>query len=219
MSAMASESEPTLLGGPDPARLDPQTLDLLGRARAGDAPAYDELFARAIERVLVFVRARLGPRLAGKLEPMDLLQETYAEAHKAFASFEYRGDGSFVRWLCRIAENQIRGQANHFGAAKRRSPGGVLPVTRVLERARTTATGPGTALGRVEDRDRLVEALAKLTEEERQAILLRFFQDRTIDEIATALETSASSARRILGRAVERLGAMVAPPETRPAER
>ena len=92
-------------------------------------------------------------------------------------------------------------------------------MTRVLERARTTATGPGTALGRVEDRDRLVEALAKLTEEERQAILLRFFQDRTIDEIATALETSASSARRILGRAVERLGAMVAPPETRPAER
>lgn len=191
----------------DPA--DPKTMGLLARARAGDREAYDELFARVAERVLFFLRLRLGPALGGKIEPIDLLQETYAEAHRAFANFEYAGEGSFVRWLCRIGENQIREAADHFAAAKRRPPGEALPVTQVLLRARATATGPGTAFAREESREILARAILALGEEEREAILLRFFQDRTIDEVAETLGRSPTAVRRLLGRAAASLGSLL----------
>ncbi len=194
-------------GGSD--RPDPQTLDLVGRAKAGDSEAYDQLFGSAAERILLFLRVRLGAALAGKLEPMDILQDTYAEAHKAFRNFEYQGDGSFIRWLCRIAENQIRAASDYMGAAKRKAPGEQLPVTRVMERARATATGPATALGRVEVRERLAWAMGQLEDDERQAVLLRYFQDRTIDEVAELLGKSATATRRLLGRALGRLGSLL----------
>lgn len=188
---------------------DTKTMGLLARARAGDRAAYDELFSRVAERVLFFLRLRLGPALGGKIEPIDLLQETYAEAHRAFPNFEYAGEGSFVRWLCRIGENQIREAADHFAAAKRRPPGEALAVTRVLERVRATATGPGTAFAREESRQLLAQAILALGEEEREAILLRFFQDRTIDEIAGTLGRSPTAVRRLLGRAAASLGSLL----------
>ena len=106
-----------------------RTADLVARARAGDRDAYDRLFALAADRVLLFLRVRLGPELAARVEPMDVLQETYVEALSGFARFEYRGDDTFARWLCRIAENKLHGLAKFHGAQKRRSAG-TVPVSR-----------------------------------------------------------------------------------------
>ena len=74
------------------------TASLVQRARAGDRDAYDHLFALAAERAQLFIRLRLGPRLRGKLDSMDVLQEAYVEASRAFPEFEYRGDGGKVRF-------------------------------------------------------------------------------------------------------------------------
>lgn len=183
-------------------------------AREGDRSAYDDLFARASARLLLFIRVRLGPALAGNLEPMDILQETYSRAHRSFADFIPAGEGSFVRWLCRLAENQMRDCADHFAAAKRRPPGKALPVSEVLAKAEATGTGPATAFDRARVRERLAGALETLTEDERRAILLRFFEGLSIDEMAASLDKSPSGVRRLLGRAANRLGMLLAHLET-----
>lgn len=182
------------------------TAGIVERARAGDREAYDQLFALAADRVLWFIRLRLGAGLRGRLDSMDVLQETYLEAHRAFARFEYRDDGSLFRWLCRLVENRIRGLADHFGAQKRRPPGEALPISKVLERVRASRTGPATAADRTEQRERLAAALERLESEEREVLLLRSFQERSVEEIADLLGKSTSSVQRLLGRATVRLG-------------
>ena len=155
------------------------------------------------------VRMRLGRGLRTRLDSTDVLQEAYLEAHRAFDRFAYRGPGSFTKWLCRIIENSIRGLADHHGAQKRRPPGGVARVSRLLHRLETSTAGPATQALRHDAHERLVTSMDALPDEQREVLLLRFFQDRTIDEIAALTGHSATTARRLLGRAALALGAML----------
>ncbi|MCU0863967.1 MAG: sigma-70 family RNA polymerase sigma factor [Planctomycetes bacterium] len=196
---------------PFPAPAAHPTELLLARARGGDRDAYDALFSQAADRLQIYLRVRLGPALRGHEESRDLLQETYLAAHRAFPAFEDRGEGAFVRWLCRIAENQIRARADHHHAQKRLPPGELERATRVLDRLAAAATGPVTAAGRSEQRERLAVAMAALPADEREALLQRHFEGRELDEIAQLLGTSATSVRRLLGRATLRLADRLGP--------
>ena len=179
---------------------------LLKRARAGDRKAYDELFARVADRVLFFVRMRLGGRLRDKVDSLDVLQDVYMEAHKDLERFEHQGEGALARWLCRLVENRLRDLADHYAAKKRQPPGAALPVTAVLQAVRDSGTGPVTAAARIETRERLAKSMDHLEEEEREVLLLRFYQAKTYDEIAAATGRSSSAVRRLLGRALKSLG-------------
>jgi RNA polymerase sigma-70 factor (ECF subfamily) len=182
------------------------TAHLLDRAKGGDAEAYNRLFALAANRLLLFIRMRLGEALRARLDSMDVLQEAYLEAHRNLGQFEHREDGAFARWLCRIAENRIRGLADHHGAKKRNAPGGTEPASRALEMARNPETGPLTAVARSEGRERLTRAMERLEEDERNVLLLRHFEDRPLEEIAELMGRSPTAVRRLLGRASLRLG-------------
>ena len=162
--------------------------------------------ASAADRVLLFVRVRLGPALRKKMEPEDVLQETYASALVALDGFEDRGDAALVMWHCRIAETTIRSLAEREGAAKRTPPGDRERLTRILDLVRDSVTGPATAAGRVERNERLARAMDDLDEDERRAVLLRFFLGRTFAEIGEEIEISTTAARRLVGRATKRLG-------------
>jgi RNA polymerase sigma-70 factor (ECF subfamily) len=185
------------------------TAALVLRAREGDRGAYDRLFERAAPRALQFVRLRLGPRLRGRVEEMDVLQDAYLDAHAAFPRFHFQGPGSFSRWLCRIIENRIRGLADFHGAEKRRPRGGEERISRVVERVCASTPGPSTEADRNDRHARLASALAALPEEQREVLLLRFFQDRSVDEIAHLTGQSPSSVRRLAGRATARLGRLL----------
>ena len=166
----------------------------------------DRRFADAADQVLLFIRMRLGPALAAKTEPMDVLQDTWVEAQQGFGRFQSRGPSSFTAWLCRIAENRIRALADHHGAQKRTPPGEELPVSLVLDRARLDRTGPATAAQRREEGARLADALERLDEREREALLLRHFLGWKVDDVAAALDLPPTTARRLVARATANLG-------------
>jgi RNA polymerase sigma-70 factor (ECF subfamily) len=181
-------------------------LDLAARARSGDRDAFEALFARGADRLHAYVRARLGPKLRSEVDSMDVLQETFIDAQRAVARFEPQGAGALLAWLCRIAESRIKALADRQGAAKRRPPGTALPVEEALDRARASGTGPQTGAARAEAQRRIERALDVLEDDERRAVLARFFEDRTIDETAAIVGRSATATRRLLGRALLRLG-------------
>tara|TARA_R110002072_G_scaffold177524_3_gene333503 strand:- start:19144 stop:19761 length:618 start_codon:yes stop_codon:yes gene_type:complete len=189
---------------------DLQTVHLVRRANNGDQAAYDQLFAQAAERLQLFLKVRLGAALREQEDTCDLLQETYLAAHKAFARYEDRGDGSFVRWLCHIAENCIRARADYHGAEKRRPPADLERASQVVEGITAGTLGPVSRAARVESRQQLATAMAQLPRDEREAMLMRHFEGEQIDAIAQSLGTSETSARRLLGRAVLRLGSVLA---------
>lgn len=182
---------------------DPITSGLVERARTGDRDAYDRLFTLVAERVLLYTRMRLGARLREKVDSMDILQDTYLAALRALPGYA-AGDGAFPAWICRIAENCIRGNADHFGAKKRAAD--EVRVSEVLAKARATGTGPVTAAGRCEMRRQIEEAVERLEAEQREVLLLRFFEGRSLDEVAASTGRTLAVVRRLLGDAVVSLG-------------
>lgn len=172
------------------------TRALWQKARAGDRSAYDRLFALHADRARLFVRARLGPRLRCDADSRDVLQDAWLAAHRAFATFEYRDEGSFLRWLCRIIENRIRDLGDRVGAAKRQAV--ALPVL--------DPTGPITALDRQEHRDKVAGALAELSDDHRQVLLLRFFEGLSAEAAGERMQRRAGAVRNLTARALVELG-------------
>ncbi len=186
--------------------LQSSTEALCTRAQLGDEEARAALFDAAVEKARLFVRLRLGPRLRTRLDSQDVLQEAFIEAHRAFDRFEYRGSGSFTRWLCRLIENRIRGLADHYDAKKRQPPGEMARVSQVAGRLAQATLDPAKQVQQQETHRRLVEGVDNLEADQREVLLLRFFQDRSITEIATLTECSTSTVRRLMGRAALALG-------------
>lgn len=183
-----------------------ETDDLVARARDGQPAAYEELFARVAERLLLYVRVRLGPRLDARLEPVDVLQEIYLQAHRDFASFQPRDPGSFSGWLYRIADHRLSDLAGHFGAGKRQALEQAARGSEVLARLVAEERGPASECERRERHAALAASLHELEEPEREALLLRHFHGLTLDEIAARLGTSEPTVRRALARGQVKLG-------------
>jgi len=175
-------------------------------AEPGAGQDFDALFARSAERLLVFLRLRMGPELCARLEPVDALQEVYLKASGVRERFTTGGDSDFARWLCRIAENHLQDLVRYHGALRRRPARPPAPISAVIEGLRKNATGPVTAAGRAEEHLRLREAIAALEEPQRAVVLMRFFQGRNLDEIAHRTGRSPTAVRRLLGRATASLG-------------
>ncbi len=168
------------------------------QAKAGDQSAYEQLFSLHADRVLVFIRARLG-KLREKIEPEDILQDVYLSAHRSFADFEYTDDGAFLRWLCRIIDNRLRDSHDYFTAKKRQE----VPVPR------SALTGPVTALNRVENRERVESALKRLSDEHCEVLLLRYFGGLSAEETGLRMNRSAGAVRNLAARALVELGKQI----------
>ncbi len=178
----------------------------MSQGKLPDPDPVGRRLAAAAERVRLFVRVRLGSRLRARFEIEDVLQETLAAALVAWERFEDRGDGSLVRWLCRIAETTIRSLAEREGALKRTPPGERERITRALRRMEDDATGPATAAGRAEKNAAVARSLEMLDEDEREIVLARFFRGLPFEEVAREAGISVSTARRRMGRALLALG-------------
>jgi RNA polymerase sigma-70 factor (ECF subfamily) len=182
------------------------TRALVARARDGDPAAFGRLVGLAEPRLRLYLRVRMGPALRARIEPEDALQETWIAAHRGLAGFDDRGPDAFVRWLCGIAENVLRGLADHHGARKRTPQGAGEPGAAAWSLPAGT-TGVATAVARREARDRIADAVEGLPEDEREVLALRFFQGLTIDAIAALVAEAPTTVRRRLGRATAALGA------------
>jgi RNA polymerase sigma-70 factor (ECF subfamily) len=176
--------------------MDSITRTLCEQARAGDKQAYDRLFALHTDRALLYIRARLGPRLREKVESMDVLQEAFLDAHRDFARFEYTDDSAFSRWLCRIIENRIRDLDGYY-AAKKRQP---------VQLPQSDPTAPPAALERKEHIEKIARAMDRVSDEHREVLLCRYFQGLSAEETGARMNRSAGAVRKLAARALAELG-------------
>ena len=160
---------------------------------AGDENALRVLVERWERPVFAFLVRMLG----SPEEAEDLCQDTFISMIKA--SGRYRPDGKFQSWLFRIAGNLARSRL------RRRKILRWLPLT--AEQAETPAGDPD-ALARLtgrEERHLVQGAVARLPDRQRQALVLKQYQDLSYQEIADAMGTSVSSVQMLLHRAMTTL--------------
>jgi RNA polymerase sigma-70 factor, ECF subfamily len=156
-----------------------------------------DLLERIRPRLVMWAAARLSPALRTKVEPEDVVQDVLVAVHRGFREFEGREPGAFFQWVFTIGEHRIRDLVDHFGALKRR-----LPEPRSFSQ-----TSASTAASRSEQVGRMMEALQRLSEEHRQAIVLLKIEERPAAEAALVLGRSENACRILLCRAMKALSA------------
>ena len=102
---------------------------LVKRALQNDSAAVGELYARYRDRLRLALRRRLGDqyRLAALLDSEDAVQDAILAAMSGLEKFEYRGTGSFLAWVLRVAETQML-QRLRAQRTEKRDPARKVPL-------------------------------------------------------------------------------------------
>lgn len=183
---------------------------LLDRVRLGSADAIDQLLGAVAGRLLAFVRLRMGGTLRGRLESRDIVQTVLLKACARRHDLEAESTESFMGWLLRIAENEIRDQADHHQRQRRD-----MRQEAALDDAAGAAAPLRSALTNLvldERARRLDRALSKLTDDQREIIAARRFEGRSFAEIGDQHGTSADAARMRFARAMAALSLRIDDP-------
>jgi RNA polymerase sigma-70 factor (ECF subfamily) len=195
------------------------TEHLLRRAAEGDEAARDQLLERHRRRLRRMVAVRFDPRLAARVDPSDVVQETLAEAAAQLHRYLHERPLPFYPWLRRMAERRLIELHRRHVQARRRTvtrevAAGGLPDHSALalaERLVGRPSSPSARLHRQERRERVRAALAALPEADREVLVLRILEGLPTRETAAVLEISEVAVRSRQVRALERLKALLGP--------
>ncbi len=167
---------------------------LLIEAAQKDPSRFAELYERNFERVYAYVFRRLGNRN----EAEDVTSEVFHQALENLEKFEWRGV-PFVAWLLRIAANAIadrwRRQSRELSMDDPDAPGS-FPVN-------------AANFEEVERRALLFRLVGTLPADQRRVIEMRFAQEKSIREIAAAMDRSEGAVKQLQFRAIQSLRAEV----------
>jgi len=162
--------------------------------------------------LVLLARLKLDRKLRGKLDASDVVQQTLLEAHEALASF--RGDdlAAQAAWLRQILARNLANAVRDLTRAKRdvrkeRSLQAALDdsASQVEGWLATEQSSPSQKLERHERALQLAEALARLPEAQRDAVVLRHFQGLPLAEIADQLDCTTAAVTGLLQRGLKNL--------------
>lgn len=185
---------------PSPPRTDLEsTATLLDLVRQGDKAARERLASRYIHVLKRLAHGRLPGRARDLLDTDDLVQVTVIRALDHVEAFEPRREGAFLAYMRRILLNLIRDEIRRVA----REPGGRASLEDDLPALGRSPLED--AIGR-ETVERYEAALDRLTDEQREAVVLRLELGFTYQQIADALgHGSSNAARMMVTRALVRL--------------
>jgi RNA polymerase sigma-70 factor (ECF subfamily) len=154
-------------------------------AAQADPARFLELYERHFHRVYAFVSRRAGNRAVAE----DITSQVFEQALAHLPNYEWRGI-PFVAWLLRIASNAL---ADRWQQTARDShdPPPDVPDRREAEG--------------IELRAMLFQLVDRLPDAQRQVIEMRFVEEKSIREIAAALERSEGAVKQLQLRALDNL--------------
>jgi RNA polymerase sigma-70 factor (ECF subfamily) len=181
-----------------------ESTALLREARAGSPDALDRLYTRVANRLLGFIRVKMGPSLRARLESRDILQATLLKSFERIEQFEGATGSSLVAWLARIAENEIRDRADHAHRA-RRDVAREVPLEPASAQVAAHVRSALSQAVLTEEAERVERALESLEPPHREVILLRKYEELGFKEIAVRMGRSEDACRMLLARAMAAL--------------
>jgi RNA polymerase sigma-70 factor, ECF subfamily len=191
----------------------PDALTL--RASAGDAAAWGALLVAHEGRLARMVAFRLHPRLRGRVDAADVVQDAFVEATAHRADYFRAGDAPLFLWLRGVVSNKLLelhrfhlGTAMRDAKRERRLDGAAAPGdTSAALCAHLTAglTRPSVAAARGEVRTRVAAALDSMDPIDREVLALRHFEQLSNAEAAQVIGIQEHAAAKRYLRALERL--------------
>lgn len=167
-----------------------EDTDLIRRVTEGDRRAFDMLMRRHEERIFAVCLRMMRSREAALDAAQDTFLTVFRKAH------QFRGDAKVSTWIYRIAVNTCLDRLR----AKKRRP--TTPLESVPEPEDSAATDPYAA---VELRPVIEDALARIPDEYRAAIILCDLQGASVAEAADVLEVAEGTVKSRLHRGRKQL--------------
>jgi RNA polymerase sigma-70 factor (ECF subfamily) len=170
---------------------------IIQRARGHDSEALGEIYHRYVRRVFGLCRYMLDSRDRAE----DATSEVFLKLQRSIESYD--GSIPFPRWLLRVAGNQC------IDALRRRHRGRRVIVNVEDRTAVTEAVSPepsplGAAITR-EERAQLRDTIARLPENYRVPLILRYYSELSYDEIAEQLRLGRNQVATLIFRAKQEL--------------
>ena len=192
------------------ARDSTETRELLGRARAGDGGAVDELLTRHRAYLRHVVELNLDARLRGRVDPSDVVQEAQMEASRRLPAYLEQPPMVFRLWLRQITYDRLlMARRRHAGAQKRSVTCEVpLPERSTLQLAGQLLGADATPSEQAVQHElarRVEQAIARLSPADRDMLVMRHFEGLDNQEIAGVLQIEPATASKRYGRALLRL--------------
>ena len=200
----------------------PGPIELLARARAGQAEALGELCALYRNYLRMVVRTGLGPRLRERVELSDVVQEALVEVVRQFPQFTGQSEAALVGWLRRLVGQKLADLGRYHSRAKRGAGGSALPLDapwdvpggadsagggggRLLDGLALDQTSPSEAASRRELTVLLADALTALPEVEAEVLWLYHAEGLSFEAIGDRLGLGRKAVRGLWARGLKSL--------------
>jgi RNA polymerase sigma-70 factor (ECF subfamily) len=160
------------------------------------------------------VSIRIDPRLASRVDPSDVVQDTLTVASQRLSEYARKRPLPFYPWLRRIAQQRLLDlQQEHIKTRKRsvlredRPDFGISDqsVWQLASKFIVDDTSPSARLVRKELHQRARNALDQLSSHDREVLVMRHLEQMAINEIAADLDLSESAVKMRCLRAIQRL--------------
>lgn len=188
--------------------------DLQKRLQEEDQQALADIFAQHRERLWRTIHFRMDPQLRGRIDPDDVLQETYLAAAKRLVHYKKSAMSPFV-WLRAITQQTLIDlHRRHVGAKKRSAEKEVAIHQRTPQHDTSAAmviqlvgnmTSPSQAIMKQEVQKQIEHAIEGMDNIDREVLALRHFEELSNSEVAEVLEIEQKAASIRYIRALKRL--------------
>ena len=179
--------------------------DLLSLARAGNAAALGQLLELYRGYLTLLARLQIGRHLQGKVDPADVVQETFLEAHRDFAGFHGQAEAELVAWLRRILATNLANLVRHYLGTQRRDVRLERRLADELEESSRCLTAalavpqstPSEGAARREQAVVLAGAVERLPADYREVLVRHHLQGETLAEVARQMGRSLDSVKKL----------------------
>ena len=170
--------------------------ELVDRAKNGDSDAFAELYATTYQKQYLFSYCYLKDEFLAQ----DALQETYVSALKNLSTL--KDSKLFVSWL-----NQINFRVCYTLSARQKKYNFEMEgyANMAEDSAASQVSSPEDQIVTVDNKQYIIQQVMALPYSESQAILLHYYKNLKIDDIAFLMETSRSTVKRYLASGKKRL--------------
>lgn len=191
---------------------------LIERAQQGDTKARETLLEQYRPYLLLLARTQVESWMQAKVDPSDLVQQSLIDAYQDLAAFRGSTEPQWRAWLKQILVNNAYDVARRLNAAKRRQGA----EQRIDPAADSQVAGldvpadeasPSRVAVQQEDHDRLIGAIAQLSPEHQQVIILRNLDRLPFDEIAEQMGRTRPAVQMLWTRALRKLEALLNRPD------
>lgn len=190
----------------------PNPGELLRLARDGEENALGQLLEGYRSYLTLFSRLQVDRRLQGKVNPSDLVQETFMEAHRAFGGFRGTSEGEVLQWLRRILATRLAKLVRRFYGTQGRDVRLERQLDDELDQSSQMAnslvvpqSSPSGKAARREQAVLLADALEQLPADYREVIVLRHFEELSFPQVAQRLGRSEDSVKKTWARGLAAL--------------